>query len=408
MAEAIREPASIVAPPPVSPRDEAAWQAISSHWKIRAGTCYLNHGSFGPVPESVRRARCQWQQALEEQPMDFYVRRFEPALFAARARLADFLGTAAGNLVFCENATSAMNSVAQSVRFQPHEEALLTDHEYGAVRRIWERHARRNHCQPPRVVDLPRPIESIEHVVDTLFAAVRPQTRLLVVSHITSPTAITLPVQAIAARARAQGVAVCVDGPHAIAQLPLSLDALDCDFYAASCHKWLSAPLGSGFLFVHPRAQAGMTPANLSWGRVRHEETPVSTWDDEFQWSGTRDPSAYLSVPAAIDFLAEVGWENFRARSRFLAAYAFDRLSAMWPGPTLAPRDGLWYAGMAHVRLPPGPTWPLQQSLWERYGIEVPIVPFGGERFVRVSCHLYNTIADIDLLALALKELVSA
>jgi isopenicillin-N epimerase len=334
--------------------------------------------------------------------MDFFFRQLEPALRSARSRLAAFVGTSADNLVFAENATYGMNVVAHSVELQPGDEILLTDHEYGAVTRIWQRACRRAGAAAPRVGRLPSPFESAGHVVDALMGACHDRTRLIVVSHVTSPTAVILPVADICRAARDRGIAVCIDGPHAPVQLPLSLDSLDCDFYTASCHKWLCGPFGSGFLFVHPRQHGRVVPLVQSWGRLHPDG--VSQWDDEFFWSGTRDYSAFLTVGRAIEYFEEIGLDVVRRRMHHLARYARRRLVELTGLAPLVPDSPAWYGSMAHVPLPPVDARALQQQLWDRYGIEVPIVDWGNRQYVRVSCHVYNTTRQIDHLADALKE----
>jgi isopenicillin-N epimerase len=411
----------------VAPHDDAAWAPLKAQWRIRSDTTYLNHGSFGPPPEPVRQARQRWIDRLDEQPMDFFVRQFEPAWLAARDRLAALVGTSGGNLIFADNATAAMNVVADALPLSAGDEVLLNDHEYGAVLRIWQRACAKVGATV-NVVELPLPFRSAEETIDAIFAAVTPRTRLIVVSHITSPTAVTLPVEQICRRARAAGIAVAIDGPHAVAQLPLTIDSLDCDFYAASCHKWLSAPFGSGFLYVAPRHQSLIRPPVISWGRI--PPTKIETWSDEFVWSGTRDPSAYLAIPAAIDFLDAVGFGEFRARTHWLAQYARRKLVDLTQREPIVPDSPEWYGTMAHVPLPAqrkdGWHWqaqsasagpdtdggsvpnPLQRAIWRELQIEVPIVEFRGERYIRVSCHLYNDVEQIDRLVAGLKGLLDA
>jgi isopenicillin-N epimerase len=246
-------------------------------------------------------------------------------------------------------------------------------------------------------------VENDEQVVDALLTKVTDRTRLVVISHITSPTAVTLPVGKICKACRDRDVAVCIDGPHAVAQLPLDLQSLDCDYYTASCHKWLCAPFGSGFLYVHPRHQDSIRPPTLSWGRLPPNRP--EKWSDEYVWSGTRDPSAFLTIPAAIEFLESVPIEAFRARTHDLARYARERLVALTGSSPLKPDSNHWYGSMAHVPLPPGKALPLQRALWERHHIEVPIIDWKGQRYVRVSCHLYTCPEHIDLLVDALDEL---
>ena len=390
---------------PLSPNDLSRWTSFASHWDIRPDTLYLNHGSFGPPPKIVRQARLKWISELDRQPMDFFVRRFEPGWRNARAKLAEFISAPADSLIFVENATAGMNVVADSFQLHPGDEVVLTDHEYGAVARIWERACRRvGACLT--TARLPLPFTSVEETVESLFSQTSHSTRLIVVSHITSPTAVILPVREICRRARERGIAVCIDGPHAPAQIPLDVAALGCDFYAASCHKWLSAPFGSGFLYVAKEHQPRIRPPVLSWGRL--PPLPLDSWSDEFCWSGTRDPSAYLSIPNAIEFIQSAGLEFFQSGAHALAQYARQQLVAVTKLDPIVPDSPAWYGSMAHVPLPPGDRAKLQDALWEQHGIEVPIVDWNGRRYIRVSCHLYNSPEQIDRLVAAARKLLQA
>lgn len=383
---------------------DAAWASWRSQWKLRSDTTYLNHGSFGPPPEPVQLERAKWQAALDEQPMDFLVRQYEPAWHNARTKLAEFVHCDASDLVFVENATAGMNVVASSVKLKPSDELLLTDHEYGAVLRIWQRACKEAGAAEPKIASLPPYLNDVQEVVDAIMRQVTDRTRLLVVSHITSPTAVILPVREIVQAAHERGVAVCVDGPHAPLQTEVNLRQLQADYYTASCHKWLCAPFGSGFLYVDKRHQAGVQAPLLSWGRLFPEDRRA--WSDEFVWSGTRDSSPYFSIPAAIDFFASLGAEAFRTRTHQLARYARQRLVELTGLEPIVAHDAAWYGSMAHVPLPPGDRRSLQEALWCAHGIEVPIVDWGGRRFIRVSCHLYNTREEVDRLVQALHTLL--
>ncbi len=411
-------------------------------WSLRPGVTYLNHGSFGPSPRAVTANRQEWIERLESEPMDFFVRTMEGHLEEARGRLGDVLGTSGDNLIFVDNATFGMNIVAAGFPLSCGDEVLATNHEYGAVLRIW-----RERCQAAQarlvVQKLPEKFDSADEVVAALFAGATPRTKLIVVSHITSPTALILPVAEICRQAKARGIRVCIDGPHALAAVPVNLNQLDCDFYCASCHKWLSAPFGSGFLYVQPRWKETIRPLVVSWGNSLSGRP--HSWQDEFIWSGTRDPSPFLAVPAAIDFLAKLpaapaaegvaasrqnspqparegvwngkrgnfceGIELFRQISRNLVAEARHRLTALTDTEPIGTPE--WYGTMVTVPLPEwvGETphnhmHPIQAALWERFQIEAPIVNWNGRRHIRISCHLYNTLAEVDLLATALKEVL--
>jgi isopenicillin-N epimerase len=385
------------------PSKDSDWEDLKGFWPIRPDTTYLNHGSFGPPAQPVREFRQSFIDELDCQPMDFYLRRYEPLLLVSREKLAGFVGTKVENLVFAENATFAMNVVADSFPLESGDEVVTNNHEYGAVQRIWDRACKRAGAKCV-VARLPDKIESTGQVLDHLLASCSDRTRLIVVSHVTSATAIILPVAEICTAMKDKGIAVCIDGPHAPAQVDLAIDELNCDFYTASCHKWLNASLGSGFLYAHPRWQSHMQPSLQSWGRL--SPAVPEHWTDEFTWSGTRDPSSYLSIGAAIDFLSEIGLDTFRERSRWLATYGEQALVGLWGHSTIAMREQGCYGSMAHVRLPDRDNTEIQNQLWERHKIEVPVFPFEGTDYLRLSCHLYNSKTQIDHLVESLKELM--
>lgn len=377
-------------------------------WTFDPGVVYLNHGSFGPSPDVVRRARERYSEELEREPMDFFVRRLEERLDAALARLGSFVGTSPANLAFVPNATCAMNVVAASVELGPGDEVLLTDQEYGAVVRLWGRRCGAVGARTV-VAPLPSPPGAPEEIVAAIAGRLSERTRLLVVSHVTSQTATSMPVEAICRAARERGVPVCIDGPHALAMRPVVLDRLGCDFYCASCHKWLSAPFGSGFLYVAPHQKQRLMPAITSWGKSLSGRS--SRWQDELHWLGTYDPAPYLAVPDALAFLESVGVEQFRTATHVLARRARQRLMEVVGAEPLTPDGVEWYGSMVTLRLPqlppseawPGTPHPLQTALWERHRIEVPVFQWKQAVHLRVSCHLYNSADDVEMLCEAVR-----
>lgn len=394
----------------VKSQDAISQRTLFPLWHFRPGVCYLNHGSFGAVPEIVRAQQRKWQEFVADEPMDTLARHTQTAWKQSRDHLAKWLNSRPENLAFCENATVGMNEVAGWFPLEPGDEVLLTEHEYGAVKRIWERRVARSGAVL-KYIALPDVLESPDQIVETILAACSSRTRLVVVSHITSPTAILLPVNKICAALRQQNIATCIDGPHALLQEPIDLERMDCDFYAASCHKWLCAPIGSGMIYVHPRWHERVEPLRLSWGMLPPESP--KTWNDELNWIGTRDYSPYIATPAAIEFFRRFDYSWLDNRNHQLACYARNVLSEALNTQPLTPESREWFGWMVGIWLPTvgghsGDHSALQQRLWERSKIEVPIMRFGNRYLVRVSCHLYNTTHDIDLLARKLVEEMNA
>jgi isopenicillin-N epimerase len=378
-------------------------------WTLEPGVTYLNHGSFGPSQKSVQQARREWTERLEAQPMRFFVREMEQHLWDAIECLGSFLGTEAANLAFADNATFAMNVVASSVELLSGDQVLLTDHEYGAVTRIWRERCRQAGAELV-VQNLPKSLDDISEVVSRFIEGVTKQTKLIVISHVTSATAAILPVEEICREARRRKIQVCIDGPHAVAMVPLDLSQIDCDYYCASCHKWLSAPFGTGFLYVAPRRQSQIKPAIISWGGSVSGREPC--WQDEFFWSGTRDPAGFLAIPEAIRALEQHGLEDFRRSTHAMIRDAAERIIEITNLPPLLSLEGDRYGSMITLPIPGEPSDgaqhgrrdPLQTALWREHGIELPVFTWKRRRFLRVSCHLYNTTAEIDRCAAALSE----
>lgn len=378
-------------------------------WDLDPATTYLNHGSFGPSPLPVQQAREAWSRRLERQPMRFFCQEMEALLEETAGVLADFLKTKADRLALVDNATIAMNVVAESVDLRSGDEVLLTDHEYGAVRNIWNRACSRSGARVV-VAELPFPPHP-QGVVEAIASRLSEQTRLLVVSHVTSATACILPVQQICELARQHGIQVCVDGPHAIAMLDVRLDELGCDYYCASCHKWLCAPFGSGFLWVHPRHQASVRCPIISWGGSIAGRP--ACWKDRINWLGTRDPAPLLAISSAVQFFSADRLDRFRAHSHdLLCGVRRELLRLPGVGSFCTPTESD-FISMCGVELPRPAGWkpgyhghpdPLQLKLRQDHGIEVPVGSWNGRRFLRVSAHLYNTRQDMDRLLQATRQ----
>jgi isopenicillin-N epimerase len=377
-------------------------ETLREQFLLRPDLAFLNHGSFGACPRPVFEDYQRWQLELERQPVEFLGRRFADLMRAARAKLAAHLRTAADNVVYVPNATTAINLAARSLRLEPGDEILTTDHEYGALDRAWRFLCGKSGAVY-RAQAIPVPVRDAEQFVETLWAGVTPRTRVIFLSHITSPTALILPVEAVCRRARAAGLLTLVDGAHAVGQIPLDLDALGADFYTSNCHKWLCAPKGSAFLYVRPELQARVEPLVVSWGWQSDTPGP-SRFVDEQEWTGTRDIAAYLATPAALEFMAHNRWDEVRAACHALAVETWGRLAALTKLPPLS--DESWFEQMFAAPLPPCDTTALQRRLYDEFGVEVPVYLWNRQPLVRVSIQGYNTRQDADRLLRALARLL--
>jgi isopenicillin-N epimerase len=357
---------------------------------------FLNHGSFGACPRPVFERYQAWQRELEASPVEFLGRRFEDLLDEARAALAVYVGAQPGDLVFCPNATSGVNAVARSLRLEHGDEILSTDHEYGALDLTWEFVCDRTGARYVRQ-PVPTPVGTEDEIAEAVWAGFGPRTRVLYLSHITSRSAVRFPVEELCRRAREAGVVSIVDGAHAVGQIPIDLASLGADFYAGNCHKWLCAPKGAGFLWARPEHQTRIEPATVTWGYE-----PGQGFGERRHWQGTRDPAAYLSVPAAIEFQREHGWDDVRERCRGLLDFARESMTS-WTGLEPLGRDPLQ---MATFPLPPCDGDEVKRRLFDEHRVEVPVWQRNGATLLRISVQGYNDAADIEALVGALPRLI--
>jgi isopenicillin-N epimerase len=347
---------------------------------------FLNHGSFGACPRPVFAEYQRLQRQLEREPVEFLglKRRFPELIAHARERIAAYVGASASDLVLVPNATAAINMVARSLDLAPGDEVVATTHEYGGNDLLWSYVCGRRGARYVTVDTLPA------RAVDDLLGAFTPRTRALFVSHIASATALRFPVEQLCQSAREAGVLTIVDGAHAPGQVALDLDALDADFYAGNCHKWLCSPKGAGFLRVRPEVQPLLEPATVSW------DWPERDWSDRYRWTGTRDPSPHLAVPAAIDFQAENGWDVVRRRCHGLAVQASRSLSALGLEPLASSEDE--YVQMVAFRLPPCDAEEVGRRLYGEHRIEVLARDWRDAPILRVSFQGYNDESDLESL----------
>jgi isopenicillin-N epimerase len=396
---------------------ETTDRSWAAHWSLDPGVVFLNHGSFGACPTAVLEAQQRLRRQMEAEPVRFLSRELDDRLDAARAGVAAFLGAEADDLAFVPNATTGVNAVVRSLSIAAGDELLATDHTYNACRNALEFAAGRAGARVV-IAPIPFPLDAAERVIESVLERVTPRTRLVLIDHVTSPTGLVLPIARLIKELSARGVETLVDGAHAPGMLPLELETLGAAYYSGNCHKWLCAPKGTGFLYVRRDRRSDVRPVTISHG-ANARRPDRSRFHLEFDWTGTSDPTGYLVVPDAIRFMGSLvpgGWPALMQRNRALALTARRILvKALGIAPP-SPEDMI--GTLVSLPLPDGPpsadvAWrrpdPIQAALFERHGIEVPVMswPVAPKRLVRVSAQLYNEAAHYERLAEALGPLLA-
>ena len=383
---------------------------FAPHWGIDPSVVFLNHGSFGACPKPVLEKQTQYRAMLEAETIRFMLNEM-PELHARSAEaLANLVGARREDLVFVRNATEGVNVVFRSLRFEPADEIIFTNHIYGACRKVLEYVADRTGAVL-REVTIGFPVTAPEEITAAVLAAVTPRTRIALIDHITSPTALVQPVAEIVTELAKRGIDAMVDGAHGPGMVPLDLDKLGAAYYTANCHKWLCAPKGVGMLHVRADRQAGIVPTVIS-----HAGYIGDSFTERFFWSGTTDPTAILAVADAIEFMGSLlpgGMDAVMRRNRSLCLEAvgivcseleiaapvpYEMIGSIASFPIPAPHE---FARFSHME-----TEPLQQSLMETYRIEIPVWNwnFPKSRLIRIAVQMYNSIEQYRYLAGALKS----
>jgi len=369
---------------------------------------YMNHGSFGACPIPVMNSYQAWQIELEKNPIDYFVRRLQ-GLFThhvggpleeARNELAAFVGADPQGLIFTPNVTVALNAIAHGIPLSAGDEVLTTDHEYGTIDATWSRKCAQSGAEFKRY-PLTLPVGTQTDFVDDFWSAVTPRTRLILLSHITSATALVMPVAEICRRAREAGIITVIDGAHAVGQLDLDLTALGADFYTSNCHKWLLTPKGTAFLHVHESQRETFEPMIISWAEINQPSFAL-----RHEMWGTRDMAAFLSIPAALKFRRDHDWDSHRQTARNLVAEYRVKFAADFQTELICSDE--WLAQLASVLLPDG-TDPvsLWRYLWESHQIEAMLTQWQGNPLLRLGFNGYNEGSELDTLRSAIRSYFS-
>ena len=379
---------------------------LKEYFLLNPAVVFLNHGSFGATPKPVFEACQNWQLRLERQPVLFLGRELDGLLRDSRRVLGEYLNADADDLVYIPNATHGVNIIAHSLDLKPGDEILTTDHEYGACDYTWDFVCGKTGAKYIHQ-SIPLPVHSEDEIVDQFWLGVTPRTKAVYLSHITSPTALRLPVEQICQRAREAGILTIVDAAHSPGQIPVDLQALGADIVFGNCHKWLLNAKGSAFLYVQREVQHLIEPLIVSWGyNPTPETTTGSRFIDLLQWTGTKDPAAALTVPTAIWFMREHNWDEVRRGCHRLLRQAIERICDLTNMPPLYPLDSDFYSQMGIAPLPLSNIAVLKSRLYDEHKIEVPLIQWRDKQFVRISVQGYNTQEDIDALVNALQKLL--
>ncbi len=402
---------------------------LAALWPLDPGMVFLNHGSFGSCPRWVLEQQRQIVERLEHEPIRFIVEELEALIDRSRARLAAFLNADQQGLVFVSNATAGVNTVLRSLRFNPGEELLTNNHEYNACNNAL-RYVAEQASGGVRVVsvDIPFPIMTKQQVIDAILGAITPRTRLVLLSHVTSPTGLVFPIREIVSELNRRGVDALIDGAHAPGMLPIDLRSINAPYYTGNCHKWLCAPKGAALLHVREDRRAEIRPLVISHGANSTRTDRPRLWL-EFDYAGTIDFSAWLCVGMAIDYLESLhprGWTGIYEDNRRDALAGRDellrQLAAMGDHMSQLPAPDDMIGSLASVLIRPRPLRAgrsapaskyhdeLQDRLLQRHRVQAPIFPFGpssapaSQRIVRIACQLYNTREQAAYLGRALCE----
>ena len=387
---------------------------LRPHWLLKPGTVFLNHGSFGACPKRVLHRQAELRLAMEAEPVQFLWRWYEQRLEPAREAVARFVGARASDLVFVTNTTTAINALVRSWPLSAGDGVLTTNLDYNACHNVLIEATRRAGATL-QVARIPFPLAHEDEVVQAVLAAVTPRTRLAMLDHVTSDTALVLPVARLIRELQSRGIDTIVDGAHASGMVPLEMAALAPAAYAGNLHKWVCAPKGAAFLWVREDRQAQLQPSVISHGNNR-PRAGYNAFQDRFDWAGTFDPTAWMCAGEALNWMAGLqpgGWDEIRERNRALALQARSLLTRAWDVP--APCPEMMIGSMATIPLParlqvesaPAKIDPDQLRLYDEYAIEVPFNRCGepARRCVRISAQLYNHLPEYAYLAEAIARL---
>lgn len=371
---------------------------------LRPDVTFLNFGSFGACPKPIFDDYISWQQLLETEPVQFIAVNGGQYLETSRKALAGYINCMADDLVYVPNPSYAINIIAKSLKLEPGDEVLSTDLEYGAMDRTWNYYCGKAGAKFVRQ-PIGLPVVDKQSFLNQFWSGYSDKTKAIFISQITSTTALIFPVKEICEMAKERGLLTIVDGAHVPGHIPLDLAELKADIYTGACHKWMMTPKGCSFLYVKPEFQKLFDPLVVSWG-YQAAMPSHSQFIDYHQMQGTRDFSAFLTVPRAIAYMREYDWEAIAASCRKLAHSNYQRFCSLLGTEPLAPVGDEFLGQMCSIPISTPQPEQLQRHLFDEYGIEIPVMRHAERTFLRYSINAFNSQADLDKLYDALVEIM--
>jgi isopenicillin-N epimerase len=366
---------------------------------------FLNFGSFGACPKPIFENYLNWQYLLESEPVQFIAVNGAAHMKTSREALAKFINCNADDIVYTPNPSFAVNIIAKNLKLKEGDEILSTNIEYGATERTWNYYCKIQGAHFVKA-QIQLPVQSKEELLEQFWKSYSSKTKVVFLSHITSSTGLVLPVKEICERAKELGLITIVDGAHAPGHVKLDLKELKADFYTGACHKWMMTPKGSSFLFVKKEYQKDLDPLIISWG-YESDSPSGSQFIDYHQFNGTRDFSAYLTIPKAIEFMEEYKWTEVSEMCKKIVLDNAPRFCELMETEPLAPLNNEFFGQMFSIPIGTSNPEELYKTLFSKYQIEIPVARGNGKFYLRYSINAFNSQKDLDHLFEAMKELKS-
>ena len=378
---------------------------MKSQFLLDPTITFLNHGSFGACPKPIFEEYQRFQLELETEPVLFIQKKAAGYLKEAREKLSAYVGCNSLDIFFTPNPTFAINTIMRSLDLQEGDEILSTNHEYGAMDRIWNFYCKKSGAKYIRQ-NISLPVKSKEQLIEEFWKGYNSKTKIIFLNHISSCTALVFPVKEICDRARELGLITIIDGAHVPGQFDLNITELNPDFYTGTLHKWMLAPKGSSFLYVKKQFQNTLEPLVVGWGyeSVSPGESQFLDYQD---YQGTRDISAFLATPKVIEFLEENNWLAIRKESKAIVLANYQRFCDLLQTQPLCPISEEFLVQMASVPVKTSDPVGLKELLFNKYKIEIPVMSLNGNFYLRFSINGYNSQEDLNVLYAALQEIIS-